>query len=408
MPNSSSASQPVEQTDTFSASSRLGLVLLSLGFNYTLMSSVIYPALPGLQAQYHLTAAQLSLMSSLPALVSILFQPASGWVSDRVNRKWIVLLGLCAYILGGNLVGIVLLSSLSSYFWVLAGRFLSGFGELGAFAQYLAIIHEKLPLRNQQRMLGTMEALTSMGSVLAPLIGGALAAVSLHLPFFASGVFGLLALGLAVWGIPNLPPLVPQPAAHPKAAVSRKPFQFHFSYLAGFLIMGILVSTSTFLGSYSLSLFGFSTTQIGFLLAITPLAMAAGSTLAGKLGERGAISTRLLALSGLLGVLGLFLIGGGISPWVTSVGLALSGANLGFWLAIFDHDAMNAGSPETRGLRLSFFQQAKSLGILLFPFLLGNVIDQTGSIRLIYSLLAVSLLVIGIILLKIRVEKINT
>jgi predicted MFS family arabinose efflux permease len=405
--NSSSATQPAKQSNKVFSANKLGNVLLFLGFNYTLMGTIIYPALPAIQEQYGLTSTQLSLISSLPALVSLIFQPAIGWISDRVNRKWIVLLGLCIYIIGGSFVGIVLLSALSSYLLVLLGRVFSGLGELGAFAQYLAIIHEKLPSVNRQHMLGKMEMLTSLGSVLAPLIGGALTSVALELPFFASAGFGLIALFIAAIYIPNFSPPKLEKRNKQKSLAEKKHFKFHFSYLGGSLIMGTLVSTSTFLGSYCLKNFGFDATKTGLMLALTPLAMATGSALAGRHPGNVIVKTRWMALAGAIGMIGLILIGTAISPWITALGLVFSGVNLGYWLVVFDHDAMNAGPAESRGLRLSLFQQAKSSGALFFPFLLGNVIDKTGSIQLIYLLLAGTIFVLGAVLLKMRAREVN-
>jgi len=406
VPNSSSASQPVElipnklrqERGSAFLSSRLGIIILFLGFNYTLMGTVIYPALPGLQLKYHLNAAQLSLMASLPALVSMSLQPVVGWISDHVDRKVIVACGLLAYALGGAIVGWVILATLAGYLLVLMGRAFSGLGELGAFPQYLAVIHEKLPPENQQQMVGIMEALTSSGSVLAPLIGGVLATLSVAFPFFATSAFGVIALGLAWWAIPSLK----KPPSKERLAEPPGKFIFHFSYLGGSLIMGTLVSINTFLGSYLQTVFGFNTTQIGLMLAASPLAMAIGAMLAGRHGRSGYLTTHNLALGGLLGVAGLVLMGAAQSPWVVVIGLFASGGVLGYWLSAFDHDAMSSGDPGSRGLRLSFFQQAKAAGILVFPFLLGIVIDATGSIPLIYYLLAFSLLFIGTIILSLR------
>ena len=138
------------------------------------------------------------------------------------------------------------------------------------------------------------------------------------------------------------------------------------------------------------------------MLAIAPLAMAIGAAIAGKHGAEKVVPTRSLAWFGIIAVLGLILLGYAPDPWVAAVGLIAIGIALGFWLTVFDHDAMHAGNPEDRGFRLSLFQQNKALGILLAPFLLGLVIDQTGSIRLIYYLLACVLLILGCWLLFLR------
>src|SRR4051812_30281881 len=100
MSNSSSANQLAPPVSKSILGTPLSVFLLFLGFNYTLVGTVIYPALPGLQERFHLSAAQLSLMASLPALVSLSLQPVVGWVSDRMNRKPLVILGLLAYAFG--------------------------------------------------------------------------------------------------------------------------------------------------------------------------------------------------------------------------------------------------------------------------------------------------------------------
>ena len=315
-----------------------------------------------------------------------------------MNRKSVIILGLLAYALGGLLVASVLWLGWGCYFLVLVGAAYR-VSASSRVSHYLAIIHQNFPASSRQRVLGWMELSTSLGSVLAPVVGGTLAAIALESPFLASTVFALIALALAQ-------PSSPISRAHRKAQARLNriaiDFQFHFSYLGVALVMGTLVSIHTFLGSYSSSLFGFDSRKIGIMLAIAPLAMAVGAALAGKHGEHQEIPTRTLGWLGLLAIIGLALLGYAPVPWMSATGLIATGVALGYWLTVFDHDAMHAGSPETRGLRLSLFQQNKALGILVAPFLLGVVIDQTGSIRLIYFLLAGVLLIVGCLLLFLR------
>ena len=97
---------------------KVKLTIMFLGLNYTLMNNIIYPTLPGIQEQFGLSAAQLSLMATMPALINLVFQPSAGWLSDRVDRKLMVLVGLAAFGFGGGMAGLVLLL-MGGYLWIL-------------------------------------------------------------------------------------------------------------------------------------------------------------------------------------------------------------------------------------------------------------------------------------------------
>jgi len=381
--------------------SSLKFTILFLGFNYTFMGNLLNPALPGIQSLFSLTATQLSLMASLPALISMTIQPFSGWLSDKIDRKLLISFSLISYLLSGSIIGASIFLNFGNYLTVLLGRLFSGLGELGAFPQYLALIQENFSSNERQKIVGNLEFTTSLGGVIAPIIGGSLIIISLGLPFIVSAVSALLAFLIILCVIPKNKTNISS-KSDKGILLTFRSFKFHYGFIAGAVIMGTLVTISTFLGTFVIEKFNFQLRHIGYMLAIIPFSMAIGSLFAGRYGHFERKGFIELLITNSLSALALLMISFTDSIWLVIVGLFFIGFALGFWLTIIDHDVMGAGERQTLGLRMSFFQQSKAFGILVVPLLLGSIIDLTQSYFLVFILLAIMTAASGIIIISLR------
>ena len=370
-------------------------IIYYLGFNYTFVNTVIYPTFPEIERSLLLSSLQLSLISSIPGLISILLQPAAGWLSDRVNRRTILILALCAFASGGAIVAVALALG-EGFVWILLGRLVMGIGELGAFPQYLAVVHQALPRELHRQTMAVMEATTSLGAVVAPPIGGILVAVALGAPFWMTAAAALLAIVAVLIGIPSLRLQAGQESQERKSGRGlAELIRAWPGFVGGFLVMGTLVAMQTFLGSFARATFDMGFARLGLFLAVVPLFMAMGSWLQYRAGPSTAFLGMRMPAIGLLTVMGCGLVALATSEAILFFGLAAIGIALGYWLPALDHVVSQAGDPVSRGFRLSVFQQAKAVGIFFLPIATGLTIDLTGSIRVAYLALGVIVFVFG-------------
>src|SRR3954468_9136496 len=100
------------------------MVLLAIGLGHTLndMMQAVLPAIyPTLQQQFHLSFAQIGLITLASQCTASLLQPAVGYVSDLKPMPYSLSAGMVS-----TLVGLVLLSVAGSYPVVLVAAMLVG------------------------------------------------------------------------------------------------------------------------------------------------------------------------------------------------------------------------------------------------------------------------------------------
>jgi MFS family permease len=162
-------------------------------------------------------------LASLPLIVGA---PFWGKRSDRVGRKPIFLIGLGGSAIGTLLVTLVLQVGLAG--WVsgmtLIALFILARGAYGAMASAIypsatSYMVDITDVRNRGQGLAIIGAANGMGSVLGPVLAGALAFFGALAPMYAAAVIGLAGAALAAV-------LLPEPAKH---AGPRKPVSLKFT-----------------------------------------------------------------------------------------------------------------------------------------------------------------------------------
>ncbi|MCG4454934.1 Bcr/CflA family multidrug efflux MFS transporter [Pseudomonas sp. MMS21-TM103] len=126
-----------------------------------------------------------------------------GPLSDRFGRRWLLLGGICLYLVAT--LGCLFAGSVSS---LMGWRFFQALGGAAASVLGRAIVRDQFPLEQSARILSLMHLATMLATLVAPLIGSLLAQVSGWRAVFAL-LFVLAALCLvAVFvGIPETHPV---------------------------------------------------------------------------------------------------------------------------------------------------------------------------------------------------------
>lgn len=182
-------------------SSRPALAVILASATLTIMAgSVIAPVLNVMREGLGVAPSSVGIIITTHGLFMALFSPAMGSLIDRNGAKSTYVISLFAYGLAGG-SGLLIQS-----FWVLlVSRAFLGIALAGVFTAINVLILDMYEGPDRNRYMGWRGTAQSLGGVVWPVLGGALGAVSWHLPF---GVYTLaLPIGVAVAVV--IPPALP-------------------------------------------------------------------------------------------------------------------------------------------------------------------------------------------------------
>lgn len=143
-------------------------ILIVLAFIVTIIATDIYlPSFPGMTIFFNCSPDALQLSIPLYMLGGLLSTPIFGFFSDHFGRKWTIIGGLGAFILGSFLcVGATSLITL------LIGRFVQGIGGIAVPVVGWAVIQDHYPGSKGATVMSWMGCIVSLGPLLAPSLGG--------------------------------------------------------------------------------------------------------------------------------------------------------------------------------------------------------------------------------------------
>lgn len=246
---------------------------------------LIFPVMPDLIES--VTGGSLSqaalwggLLSTSYAVMQFLFGPIIGSLSDRFGRRPILLISLFVMALD------YLVMAVAPTIWLLlAARVVAGI-TAATYSTATAYIADITPPENRGARFGLIGACFGVGFVAGPMIGGLLASIDLHAPFYAAAA---LALANMVFGWFVLPETVTDATRRPFSlaranplgalrAVSRLPGVRRV--LICFLILGIAMNVYPAIWAYyGQARFGWDTTMVGLSLALYGVSFAVGQAL---------------------------------------------------------------------------------------------------------------------------------
>ncbi|TNY21948.1 major facilitator superfamily domain-containing protein [Rhodotorula diobovata] len=213
-------------------------------------------------------------------LTCVAFQPLAGRAFAFFPQKWVFLICLAIFNLGCLVAAVAPSSSV-----LILGRALQGLGYAGLFIGILAIASNTLPIRMQAVVTSLMNVSYGSGTVMGPLIGGALTSnLTWRWCFWVLLMGGGLALGLGVWLLN--PPPIPQELTV-KQRIAR------MDWGGAFLLLGSMVCLLIALQEGGITSPWSSSKMCGLLVGFVAL-LCAFFALQTKLGEKSSISIRLL------------------------------------------------------------------------------------------------------------------
>lgn len=313
-------------TTTTATSQRLPLfVILAVSLLGTIGMGIVFPVLPFILKPYVGSTGDLALavgaIDSVYAACAFIAAPLLGALSDRIGRRPVLVVSLLGSAVGWFVFGI------GGALWVFVlARVVDGLtaGDMSVAFAYLADI---TPAKDRAKRFGLAGAVSGVGFLIGPALGGMLAPISLTLPIFlAAGITAITAV-LALVVLPES--LTPEQRASAKPAdlnpvrplmdALRRP---HLGPLVlGFgllsLVMALMVTNLPVL---ALDAVGWEPLQIGLLLSgVGVMDIVVQGVLLGLLlklmGERGVVLAGIAGMgvsSAMVALVGSLVP----SPWV--------------------------------------------------------------------------------------------
>ncbi|MFB4352693.1 MFS transporter [Microbacterium sp. LS_15] len=338
---------------------RAWIMLVVLTMLTVIGMTVVLPVLPFVVLQYvtheHDLALWVGVLEAINGLCAFLVAPFLGRLSDRFGRRPIIIAAAFGAAFSMALFGI------GGAIWVLVlARVIQGLtaGDMPALFAYLADI---TPPEKRAQRFGLLGALSGIGMMLGPAIGGLLAAVSLQLPVFLTAAVSLVIAILSLFLLPeslkpeNRIPAIRardvQPFAVFAEAFGRKELRalmIGFGLLA--LPFGFFVNNFSVLALDSIQ---WGPTQIGLLTAgVGIIDILIQGVLLGillpRIGERGVIVSGIVAQ--MIGLAGLAIVASVLAqPWVFIVGALLLAAGQGASQAAMDGAMSNTVGDDEQG-----------------------------------------------------------
>lgn len=321
--------------------------------------TVVLPVLPFLVLRYvgneNDLAIWVGVLEAINGLCAFLVAPFLGRLSDRFGRRPVIIVAAFGAAFAMTLFG------LGGAIWVLVlARAIQGVtaGDLPALFAYLADI---TPPEERAKRFGILGALSGIGMMIGPAVGGLLAGVSLQLPVFITAGISLLVAVLSIFLLPES--LTPENRIPTISMRDVQPFSvfkdaFGRKELRGLLIgCGLLaLSFGFFVNNFSvlaLDSINWGPTEIGLMTAsIGIIDILIQGVLLGillpRIGERGVIISGIVGQT--IGLVALALVASIIAqPWVFIVGALMLAAGQGAAQAAMDGAMSNAVGDDEQG-----------------------------------------------------------
>ncbi|RXZ81301.1 MFS transporter [Paenibacillaceae bacterium] len=365
----------------------------------TLANSMLIPVLPLMEKKMNISSTQASLIITVYAAVAIIFIPIAGYLSDRIGRKKVIIPSLLLAAIGGAVSGLAAWLMKDNGYWVvLLGRFIQGIGAAGAFPIVLPLVGDLFKSEEDVSSgLGLIETSNTLGKVLSPVLGSALALIVWYLPLLVIPFICLVSLFAVLF-------MVKEPStAKSKGSSFRKYMKdiktifqregrwlfaiFLIGGISMFVIFGFLFYLSEILEIR----YRIDGIWKGLLLSIPLSAICASSFIGGKVAQGSKKRMKWMSCSGMLLLAAAMLCCAIINPDSRFVLLGLMfAAGIGVGLALPCLDALITEGIEKnqRGIITALYSSMRFIGVAGGPLFTAVLIKH--DVALFYTFTGIS------------------
>jgi len=236
---------------------------------------LISPLLPTLQQVYHVSTELSGWMVSSYALGYAGFALIAGPISDGLNRKKVMVLGMSFFAISTFLCGIA-----PSFLWMLTFRFLAGVSAAFVSPQVWASIPLLIEKKQIVKAIGVATAGLSISQILGLPLGAYLATIHYTIPFYFIGILSALLVILIYVVLPEIQSV--HIGGNKKAILQRykqllTDSKVSLSYFAYFVFQTGNFAAFSFFGVWLSIQFGLQVDEVGTAMLVLGLGNLIGN-----------------------------------------------------------------------------------------------------------------------------------
>lgn len=148
---------------------------------------LVIPVMPLLMEDMHFNGAIMGMMLSVFSITQLLASPIMGYLSDKIGRKKMIVLGMCLFAISEFIFGF----ANDKYIFYLS-RGLGGVAAALLMPAVTAFVADMTTIEQRPKAMGYVSAAISGGFIIGPGIGGVLASLGHRVPFFAAGIIAII------------------------------------------------------------------------------------------------------------------------------------------------------------------------------------------------------------------------
>ena len=393
----------------------------------TIDGSIVNVALPTLVRELNTDFAtvQWVVLAYLLTVTTLLL--SVGRLADMIGKKQIYTMGFIVFTLGSFLCGLA-----SNVYMLILMRVIQALGATMVFALGTAIVTESFPPQERGRALGIIGTVVSIGIIIGPTLGGLIIDIfSWHWMFFVNIPVGIVGILMIIRFVPNIKPegnqkfdflgaimlflslllllaaltvgqnlgftdirilalfvagiaclalfiLVEKRAQQPMIDLSLfRQSLLSINLITGFMIFISISGVMILIPFYLENVLGYSTRQVGLLIAVLPISMGIIAPISGSFSDR--FGTRIMAVIGLGVLLFGFSLLTTLSVDTSALNFVLLYIPLGVGMGIFqspNNSAIMGSAPPDK------------LGVVSGMLALNRTLGQTTGIAIIGAIWA--------------------
>ncbi|MFW5946695.1 MAG: MFS transporter [Candidatus Natronoplasma sp.] len=355
-------------------------VLLIMGAFGVMGGGLVAPGLPTIGEAFDAPKAQYGWILSIYTLSAAISLPFIGYFIDSIGRRKVAI--TCLLIDGGAGLAIIFAPSFSV---LLIFRFIQGIGIAGLVPVAMTVIGDIFEGERRLQIMGYLTGTISLGAVVIPTLGGALASIDWRLVF---AVYGF-SLGLALFFFLNLPETSPNKDSEGEEHSS--PLEYASSLFSvlkikkirnmmvhSLILYFLLYALVTFLPIFLVGIHGFDEIFTGLALSLQAVFSAFLASRAKFVARYIRWRGRASLGFGLMAIAFVLLPVWPVKSYTISFSFIIYGVGMGFTSPTI-YDRITRISPERlTGSVISIFNTMKYVGMTLSPFLLGLALLFTG------------------------------
>ncbi len=358
---------------------------------------IVAPILALLIRRHGVSIIEIGVLGVAGMLGWLIFEPLSGVISDRVNRRFMIAFSIVSTSI------IYLLYPFAtefSHFLILAFA-LSSFSSASSVPTR-ALLSELLPNTGRGHTYGRYMAIVSGSSVIAPFVGGYVSdAIGYSLPFYAAGGVGVVSL-IAIILMGRLPEA--EKKEKPKTSLSDV---LNGNLVSIYLVRGLYFFNSPFRSNFLPILLNESTslrateTEIGTYMTIVSFTAAVSQAFLGDLIDRVGSGKIVAAVCGLLALSYLGMLAASWIPVLFAIGALQGVLQAGADTSMMMH-LIGLQSNGKTGVVMGLYSESEDIGGIVANPALGYVYTGFGPLSSLILVSGVLLLAAGISVTRLR------